>query len=194
MSNRLSKEFFAQDTIVVARQLIGKELVHRDQDGTLFAGRIVETEAYLGLEDPSCHSFGGRRTPRTEVMFGDPGFSYVYFIYGMHHCFNVVTMARGVPEAVLVRAVELAEHPFNVANGPGKLCRAMRLNRSHNRLDLTQSENLWIQNKDTVPDEHLIEGPRVGIGYAHDAVFWPLRFGLRNSPALSLTQFLQYTA
>lgn len=198
---RLSRDFFARDTIDVARDLLGQRLVHVLPSGLRLAGRIVETEAYLGLEDPACHSFGGRRTPRTQIMFGDPGFSYIYFIYGMHFCFNAVTMARDVPEAVLVRALEPLEgvdlmratRPLlphqKLANGPGKLCQALALTREHNGLDLTLSPNLFIEADGAVADAEVIEGPRVGIGSEHDAIHWPLRFGIKDHPALSAAKF-----
>lgn len=195
MSTRLAQDFYQQDTIEVARQLLGKRLVHRLPDGTRRSGIVVETEAYLGSDDPAAHSFAGRRTPRTEVMFGEPGYSYVYFIYGMHHCLNVVTMARDNPQAVLLRALELREGVKDVcsrrpstpvhllANGPGKLCSALELKLQHNGLDLTHSKILWLEDGDT--DQEIIQGPRIGIGNRHDAVHWPLRFGLRAHPSLS---------
>ncbi|MGE0528114.1 MAG: DNA-3-methyladenine glycosylase [Bdellovibrionales bacterium] len=201
MSDRLTREFYARDTIDVARELLGKRLVHRLPDGARVSGRIVETEAYLGLEDPACHSFGGRCTPRTAVMYGDPGLSYIYFIYGVHFCFNVVTVARDVPEAVLVRALEPVEGiermyarepglpPHRLANGPGKLCLALGLGRAHNGLDLTSSDVLWIEPDGVRKDETVIEGPRIGIGDRHDAIHWPLRFGFRGHPALSPAKF-----
>ncbi|MBX3020991.1 MAG: DNA-3-methyladenine glycosylase [Bdellovibrionales bacterium] len=202
MAKRLPQSFYARDTIAVARDLLGQRLVHQLPDGTRLSGRIVETEAYLGEHDPAAHSYGNRRTPRTEVMFGDPGLSYVYFIYGVHYCFNAITMARDVPEAVLVRALEISEGlewmqekrkpdlpVHTVANGPGKLCLALEIGRAHNFLDLTQSEILFIEEDGAVLDGDIAEGPRVGIGDRHDAVHWPLRFGIRNHPALSKPKF-----
>ena len=159
------------------------------------------------MDDPAAHSFGGRNTPRTEVMFGRPGLSYVYFVYGMHHCFNVVTMPEGTPEAVLLRAVAPLEgieymrrklqrpgyDDHQLANGPGKLCQALELNSAHNRIDLANSETLWLES--TLPwdnTQEVIEGARVGIGDRHDAVHWPLRFALRAHPALSPPKFTNY--
>lgn len=191
MATRLEKNFYARDTIDVARDLLGKTLVHRLASGERLAGIIVETEAYLGAEDPAAHSFGGRRTPRTEPMFGEPGTSYVYFIYGVHFCFNVVTAARDVPEAVLIRALEMCLGPVDVkaANGPGKLCRAMQIARAQNALDLTTSHELWVEDDGVVPDIECVEGPRIGIGDRHDAVHWPLRFGIRGHACLSPPKF-----
>lgn len=201
MSTRLAQDFYAQDTIEVARQLLGQRLVHRLPNGIRISGRIVETEAYLGVEDPAAHSFGGRRTTRTEVMFAQPGTSYIYFIYGMHFCLNVVTMPEGNPQAVLLRALHLiegveyvrAKKPHSslhhLANGPGKLCAALELNHAHNGLDLKRSEVLWLEHDQTIAENFIVEGPRVGIGNRHDAVHWPLRFGLKNDPALSPPKF-----
>lgn len=189
MGKRLQRAFFARDTIDVARDLLGKNLVHQLRDGTRLRGRILETEAYLGSEDPAAHSFGGRRTPRTEPMFGDPGLSYVYFIYGIYFCFNVVTAERGVPEAVLIRAVEIDPQHHTVANGPGKLCIALKLGRAQNALDMTSSEELWIEDAPSLADSEIIEGARVGIGDLHDAVHWPLRFGVKGHAGLSPAKF-----
>lgn len=190
MNTRLQKDFYERDTVDVARGLLGKILVHNLSDGTKLSGRIVETEAYLGAEDPAAHSFGGRRTPRTEAMFGEAGLSYVYFIYGVYYCFNVVTAKKDVPEAVLVRALE----PVNgiSANGPGKLCIALRLDRTHNAIDLTSSPELYIEDQPSVDENKIIEGARVGIGDLHDGVHWPLRFGIKNHPALSPKKFTNY--
>jgi len=211
MKTRLQKDFYRQDTVDVARGLLGRLLVHRLPNGTRLSGRIVETEAYLGIDDPAAHSFGGRRTPRTEAMFGEAGLSYVYFIYGVYFCFNVVTAKRDVPEAVLVRALEPVEglalmrrdwrkrgrpeiRPEHIANGPGKLCIALGLNRAQNALDLTTSNELWIEDQPGVHDSEIIEGARVGIGTLHDAVHWPLRFGVRGHSSLSPAKFTNYFA
>lgn len=189
--NRLTRAFFARDSIDVARELLGQILVHRLADGRELKGRIVETEAYLGAEDPAAHSFGHRRTPRTESMFGEPGLAYVYFIYGMHFCMNVVTAAIGVPEAVLIRAIEpLVGFPSDdpkLGNGPGKLCRAMGISRAHDGLDLVEGRSLYIEAGVLVDD--ILVGSRVGLGDRHDAVHWPLRFGVARSLALSAPKF-----
>ncbi len=201
---RLLKSFYARDPIDVARDLLGQRLVHRLPDGRRFSGRILETEAYLGAIDPAAHSFNGRRTARTEPMFGEPGLSYIYFIYGVYFCFNVVVAQKGVPEAVLVRAVEpvegvdemLREKPGSesttLANGPGKLCIALKLMRAQNALDMTSSDELWIEEDGALKDGVILEGPRVGIGNLHDAVHWPLRFGLAGVKGLSPPRFPNY--
>jgi DNA-3-methyladenine glycosylase len=192
VSKRLTREFYSQDTISVARALLGCRLCHRLRGGRVLRGQIVETEAYLGAEDPAAHSYGARRTPRTEPMFGAPGTSYIYFIYGMYFCINVVTAPVGTPEAVLIRALSIDGEPPTTANGPGKLTIALKLNREQNNLDMTTSHDLWIEAGPAIPDEQIVEGHRVGIGDRHDAVHWPLRYGLKNHPALSPAKFPKY--
>lgn len=196
--SRLPREFYLQDTVEVARQLIGHELVFENPSAGTLSGIIVETEAYLGAQDPSCHSFNFRRTPRTETMFWLGGHSYVYFIYGMYHCFNVVTMDENHPEAVLIRALsprlgkELllknakpGTPTAQLLNGPGKLCRAMGINRDHNAQDLCRS-NIYIRPVDKPEAKvDILTTPRIGIGSSGDAALWPLRFLWKNHPCLS---------
>lgn len=193
-AKRLSRSFYQRDTIDVARDLIGKTLVHRPSPDRQLAGMIVETEAYLGLEDPAAHSYGGRRTARTEPMFGQAGLSYVYFIYGVYFCFNVVTQTENIPEAVLIRALTPVDGAQFEANGPGKLCRALNLARTENALDLCTNDRLWIEDRGMIVEEsQLVDGPRVGIGLEMDHIHWPLRFGLRNHPALSRPRFPEWS-
>src|SRR5579864_5370540 len=126
MTRRLPRSFYArEDTLLVARELIGMHLVHDDGSSRL-VGRIVETEAYMGPEDLAAHSARGK-TPRTEVMFGPPGHAYVYFIYGVWNCMNIVTAAKGIPHAVLLRALEPVWGITASTWGPGLLCRAMQI-------------------------------------------------------------------
>src|SRR5918992_1304492 len=127
-SLKLPRSFYEQSTIVVAKQLLGKYLVRKHPEGVTI-GRIVETEAYVGPHDLACHAAKGR-TARTEVMFGPGGHAYVYLVYGLHHCFNVVTGPAGEPAAVLVRALEPVSGLHLPADGPGKLCRAMGITRT----------------------------------------------------------------
>ncbi|MCL6520330.1 MAG: DNA-3-methyladenine glycosylase [Armatimonadetes bacterium] len=185
----LPREFYAGNTLDVARALLGKVLVHITDDGTI-AGRIVETEAYL-CNDPACHASRGE-TARNSVMFGEPGHAYVYFTYGMHFCFNAVTGPKGVGEAVLIRAAEpldgieiMAEKRgtddiINLANGPGKLCRAFGLDRRHNGRDLTLSK-LFITDDGYVPAE-IVTATRIGIRLATDK---PWRFYIAGNPYVS---------
>jgi DNA-3-methyladenine glycosylase len=201
MDRKLPREFYLQDTIEVARQLLGKKLVHVRPDGQRLSGLIVETEAYLGLDDPACHSFGGRLTDRTAPLYDEGGVSYIYFIYGMYYCFNVVVRAEGHPEAVLVRGLEplegvaimQAHHEHSrpvheLANGPGKLCQALELDKNLNRMSLI-SDTIYISDEKEVADEDIEDSPRVGIGYAEDATQWPLRYFIRNHPAVSKVRF-----
>ena len=180
----LPREFYARPVLSVAKACIGKLLVHRTQQG-LVAGRIVETEAYRGPEDRAAHSYAGRRTARTEVMFGALGYAYVFFVYGMHYQFNLVTSKDGAPHAVLVRAVEpllgiplmakrreLPENVVELTNGPGKLCQALGIGRESYGVDLCG------------PTLFLAEGPsvrsasakRIGIDYAGAWAEKPWRF------------------
>jgi DNA-3-methyladenine glycosylase len=189
----LTREFYAQDTIDVARALLGKLLVHEGPRNERLVGRITETEAYLGAEDPAAHSYGARKTERVKSMYLAPGHSYVYFIYGMHFCLNVVTAEEGVPEAVLIRALQPIEGQERMmknrgrsllkglTDGPGKLCRAMGIDSRHNGLDLTTSE-LKIFDDGFRPDPaSLLISERVGLGAGSgDALHWPLRFRLQD--------------
>jgi len=155
----LDREFFDRDTVTVARELLGKVLV-RQLDGTTFWGRLVEVEAYLGPEDLAAHSSRGRRSPRNEVMYGSPGHAYVYFTYGMHFCLNFVTREAGVPQAVLVRALEPGPR-VDRCSGPGLVCRALRIDRSVNGLPLKPPDIYLVD--DHAPRRRIYATPRVGI-------------------------------
>jgi len=166
----LRRDFYAQRTLAVARQLIGMHLVHRD-GRHLRVGRIVETEAYQGPHDLVAHSARGRRTARTEVMFGAPGHAYVYLIYGMWDCLNIVTGAEGTPHAVLLRALEPVAGIDDRTSGPGLLCRAMRIDRRLNGADLCGTR-LWIERPATMRTPRIASGPRIGVAYAME---WALK-------------------
>lgn len=162
---------------MVAPQLLGMHLVHRLVTGERRVGRIVEVEAYEGPHDLAAHSAGGRRTERTEVMFGAPGHAYVYLIYGMHHCFNVVVASEGTPHAVLVRAVEPIFGVSLRTQGPGLLCKALDIDRKSNGIDL-RGARLWIERPSPSQwrEPRVRRSPRIGIGYAGDWVEKPWRF------------------
>jgi DNA-3-methyladenine glycosylase len=177
----LPRSFYDRPTEQVARELIGCHVIHRDGE-VLRAGRIVETEAYLGERDLACHSARGR-TRRTEVMFGPPGFAYVYLIYGLHCCLNAVTRPEGCAEAVLIRAVEPLEGCLSPADGPAKLCKALRIDRTHNGLDLT-GERLFV-TEGSRPAGPLVRAPRVGVDYAGHWARRLLRFYERGSSFVS---------
>ncbi len=174
----LTRRYFQRPTLQVARSLLGKYLVRRNGRMTL-AGRIVEVEAYIGTEDRACHASKGR-TARTEVMFGHAGVSYVYLVYGMHHCFNIVTERTGHPSAVLVRAVEDVERGVLI-DGPGRVCRHFAIDRALNRLDLTAGEALWVEDRgERLLPALITRGRRIGVEYAGKWAAKPWRFRLKN--------------
>ncbi|MEI6609910.1 MAG: DNA-3-methyladenine glycosylase [Deltaproteobacteria bacterium] len=173
----LNKEFYENDTLRVARALIGKKLV-RQIGGLQLSGMIVETEAYCGSEDSACHAHRGK-TSRNSVMFGPPGHAYVYFTYGMHYLLNMVTEAEGKPCAVLIRAIM----PFagleemearrrrkgrELTNGPAKLCQALAIDKSLNGWDLTPGKELWVEDYKKITAKLITATPRIGIDYARD--------------------------
>lgn len=192
----LPRSFYDRDTVEVAQGLLGKHLVHVVA-GVERVGRIVEVEAYLGPHDLAAHSARGL-TNRTRVMFGPPGHAYVYLIYGMHWCLNVVTQEADTAEAVLLRAVEpvkgieamrrnrpKAKRDFDLTNGPGKICMAMNIDRKLDgeRLD---GDSLYITGRDIEVDgDDIVVTPRVGIEGSGDAAAWPLRFFLRGNRYVS---------
>ena len=190
----LPRAVYQQDTIKVAKDLLGKILVHDSSQGKT-AGRIVETEAYRGPEDKAAHSCGGRRSARNEVMFGEKGHAYIYFIYGMYYCFNVTAgHVPGKPEAVLIRALEpvvgqdiMAKQrgarqakAANLTNGPSKLCMAMGISKSQNKTDLT-SPPLYIEDAPPVPKEDIVETTRIGVDYAGEWKNRPWRFYIKRN-------------
>lgn len=182
----------------VAADLIGCSLVRQFEDGTQLRGLIVEAEAY-GPEDPACHAYR-RRTPRNEVMFGFPGNAYVYLIYGMYHCLNVVTDDEGVPSAVLLRALALdtipdwiddrkRQKPARIAAGPGKLCQALQIDRSLNGIPLSPEQPLWLEHRSlqfqqALQQKHsyLVQTTRIGLSQAAD---FPWRWYLKDCAAVS---------
>ena len=190
----LPRDFYDRPTEQVARELLGAILECRTRDGVA-AGRIVETEAYIGEHDLACHATAGR-TARTAPLYGAPGIAYVYFIYGMYWCFNAVTRAEGAPSAVLIRAVEpvrgielmrarrpRARRDFDLTNGPGKLCLALGISGEHNWHPLDEPP-LVIRPGAPVRDREVIVSPRIGITQSAD---WPLRWFIAGNPFVSKT-------
>jgi DNA-3-methyladenine glycosylase len=178
----LPRSFYDRDAETVARDLLGTRLVHV-VDGTPRVGRVVETEAYLGPHDLAAHSARGR-TARTEVMFGPPGFSYVYMIYGVHNCLNAVTGAEGHASAVLIRALEPVENVEGKTQGPGLLCKALGIDRRQNGLDLTGPELFFAAPE--VPEAfEVVTRPRIGVHYAGEWAEKPLRFYIKDSEFVS---------
>ena len=195
----LPRSFYQRDTIAVSKGLLGKILVHESSQGST-AGRIVETEAYLGPEDKAAHSSGGRRTARNEVMFGEKGRAYVYFIYGLYYCFNVtVGDELGKPEAVLIRALEPVAGQnimekrrnltkaklVNLTNGPSKLCMAMGISKLQNKLDVTIPP-LYITDAPSISEEKIVETTRIGVDYAGEWKSRPWRFFIEGNNYVSV--------
>ena len=183
-TRKITRAFYARDTLTVARELIGMRLV-RAEDGWLRVGRIVETEAYQGPEDLAAHSSRGR-TPRTEVMFGPPGHAYVYFIYGFWHCLNLVTEAAGVPHAVLLRALEPVSGVEDKTWGPGLLCRAMHIDKKLNGADLC-GDVLWLERPPAAGRRapRIARSARIGVDYAGEWARRPWRFYDKDSRYVS---------
>ncbi len=179
---KLALDFYARDTLTVAQELLGTLLVHR-VDGVERIGRIVETEAYLGAHDLAAHSSKGI-TKRTQIMYGPPGVAYVYLIYGMHNCMNVVTEPEGNGSAVLIRALEPMANITGNTRGPGLLCKAMAIDRSLNGHDLT-SEDFFIAKPKSREHIAIVTRPRIGVDYAGDWAHALLRFYIEGNAFVS---------
>ena len=190
--------FFRQDTVELARKLLGCLLIHRTPDGVA-GGMIVETEAYVGAIDKACHAYRNR-SERTEIMYHDGGYAYVYFIYGMHHCFNVVTGPEGEGNAVLIRALEPViglelmqrrrntKTLQNLCSGPGKVCLALDITKNEYGLDLCNADSpLHLIQYRHIPDAKIVASPRINVAYAEEAAAWPWRFYVKENPYVSVT-------
>ena len=195
--SKLPREFYTRSNVVtVARDLLGKLLVVPSSSGRRVSGIIVETEAYRGPHDRAAHSYGGRRTKRTETMYGIGGTAYVFFVYGMYNQFNVVTNVKDAPHAVLIRALEPVEGielmrkrrhgqpDHNLTNGPGKLCIALGIDRKLDAADLLGNK-VWIEEYETVSRARIASGPRIGIDYAEDWIDKPWRFWIKDNSFVS---------
>ena len=191
MTEPLPRSFFARDALEVAPALLGKTLRHGET-----AGVIVETEAYIGPGDRACHAFGGKRTPRTEPLFGEAGHAYVYLIYGMYCCLNVVTGLAEQPQCVLIRALrpalgleEMARRrggkpERELCRGPGKLCMALDISRELNMRDMTAGDFVLLPGE-PVPEDGIVRSKRIGIDYAGEARDYLWRFTVRGDPYVS---------
>ena len=195
---KLGPEFYNRpDVVKVAKELLGKIIVTQF-NGQYTSGRIVETEAYAGAIDRASHAWGGRRTTRTEVMFGQAGTAYVYLCYGIHHLFNVVTNAEGIPHAILVRALEplvgldimlartgkkKADH--TLTRGPGNVSRALGIFTKHTGLSLLGNELFIATDGFMLKKKDIVATPRIGVDYAGEHAFWDYRFVVRGSPYVS---------
>ena len=190
-ANPLSRSFYDRPTLKVAREILGKYLVRETGAGMVVA-RIIDVEAYVGPEDKACHASKGR-TKRTDVLFGKPGLTYVYLIYGMHNLLNFVTERVDFPAAILIRGIEIHERekkrlpePLRI-DGPGRVCKQLHIDRTHNRLDATTGQSIWIEDRgESIRSKLITTLPRVGIDYAGEWANKPWRFCLR-----SLTQQTQ---
>lgn len=179
---KLPRSFYDRDTTLVAQALLGKYLIHKT-NGFTRIGKIVETEAYLGPHDLAAHSARGL-TERTKVMFGPPGHAYVYLIYGIYYCMNVVTEREGHASAVLLRAIEPVQNVEGRTQGPGLLCRAMQIDKRHNGCDLL-SQNFYITELTQSTTFTIVKRPRIGVDYAKHWAKRLLRFYIKNNPFVS---------
>lgn len=199
----VNKNFYNRSAIDVAKDLLGKVLV-REIDGKILKGKIVETEAYIGEGDKACHAYNGRRTKRTEPLYEEGGITYIYFIYGLYYCFNVVTREKNIAEAVLIRAIEpLNELDYisqirykkdfnsltktqikNLANGPSKLCLAYLIDKDLNRYKLYEKGEIYIEEYQSEGFE-IVEAKRIGIEYAEEAKDFMWRFYVKNNNFIS---------
>ena len=190
---KLPREFYLRDdTLQIARDLLGKILVVPDESGARASGMIVETEAYLGAIDKAAHSYNNRRTKRTETMFAKGGTAYIFFIYGMYYQFNVVAGAPGIPHAILIRSVEPIENieimrerrgkmpDKNLTSGPGKLCIALGIDKSFDGADLL-GNRVWVENGKKISDSQIASGKRIGIDYAEEYAEKPWRFWVKDN-------------
>ncbi len=194
MSNKIQREFYLRDdTLQIAQDLLGKNLVVPTADGERVSGTIVETEAYLGAIDKAAHSYQNRRTKRTETMFALGGHIYIFFVYGMYFQFNVVVGKVDIPHAILIRAVEPVENieimrerrgadmpDKNLTSGPGKLCIALGIDKTFNGVDLL-GDKIWLENFNTFSQKEIVIGRRIGIDYAEEFAEKPWRFWVKDN-------------
>jgi DNA-3-methyladenine glycosylase len=187
-SVRLSRDKFNRPTLEVARDLLGKYIVHR-QEGRTLSGMITETEAYKGPRDRAAHSHGGRRTARVESLYGNGGIVYVYFIYGIHWMLNLSTAGEGLPEGVLIRGIVAADPGAKrLLSGPGRVTRYLNIDKQLDRIDAVSSREFWLEDRGVrVPRSVVRRGPRIGVAYA--GPYWaarPWRFWIEPPAALPL--------
>lgn len=197
----LDQAFYLKDGITLAKELLGQVLVRQEGDNT-YAFKIVETEAYMGITDKGAHVFGDKKTARTAPLYEIGGTTYIYLIYGMYHCLNISAGEKGVPYCVLIRSVEpmdesavayAAQHRnikskklTDLTNGPGKLCKALHIDRSLNHLNVSQKGALWIAKGDKVTD--IVSAKRINIPYAQEDADKPWRFYIKDHPFVSIIE------
>lgn len=201
MGKKLTRDFYNRDAQIVAKELLGKMMVRKTSEGVV-KGRIVEVEVYKGTEesmDYACHAFPMKRTGRTEIMFGEAGHAYIYLIYGMYSCINIVCNEENVPECVLIRALEPVdgielirkrrkkEKLTALCSGPGKLCQALALTREENGLDMC-GEVFFVEESEKFSDFEMIESKRINIDYAKEAVDFLWRYTIKGNMFLSVKE------
>ncbi len=193
---KLQRDFYQKNAITLGKELLGKYLVHVVRNEKLVA-RIVETESYVGPEDKACHAYNNKKTARTEIMFEEGGYAYIYLIYGMYYCLNIVAHGRNKPEAVLIRAVEpvqgleimkknrniKSKKIEDLTNGPGKLCIAFNIDKSLNKIDMASSNNIYVE--DHKEDFEIIASKRINIDYAEEYKDKLWRFYIKNNAFVS---------
>lgn len=200
---KIERKFYERSALEVAKDLLGKIIVHK-VEGIALKGKIVETEAYIGAIDKASHAYGGKKTERVMPLYGRPGTAYVYLIYGMYHCFNVITKVEGEAEGVLIRAIEplqgkekmlylrykkpvseISKTQFkNLTTGPGKLCIALNINKNNNEEDLCGEGDLYIEYSNE-KKFNIVESKRIGIDYAEEAKDFLWRFYIEDNPWVS---------
>jgi DNA-3-methyladenine glycosylase len=195
LMKRLEYDFYNRhDVVTIAKELLGKILVS-EIDGIKTSGRIVETEAYAGITDKASHAYNGRRTNRTEIMFGDAGKAYVYLCYGIHHLFNIVTNAKDVPHAVLIRAIDPVEGidqmllrtrkskaDHTLTRGPGNVSKALGLYRHHTGADLLSEEIYVMEDDYKISADEIVSSTRIGVDYAAEDALLLYRFHVKGNP------------
>ncbi len=194
---KIKSEFYRRTNVVaVARDLLGKVIV-TNFNGQLTSAIITETEAYSGHLDKACHAYLSRHTERTRIFFEEGGYSYVYMVYGIHFMFNIITNTKGNPDAVLIRSAEPLEgidimqsrrkltNLRHLLTGPGKFTQAMGLTKMHNGMDLYESDEVWMEEYKTIPDDEIFTSTRIGIDYAEEDALLPWRFYITGSDYIS---------
>lgn len=202
---RLGRDFYNRDTLTVAKELLGKVLV-RKINGVTLKGKIVETEAYIGAIDKASHAYGGKRTNRTETLYADPGTVYVYIIYGMYHCLNLISEEKDVAGGVLIIGIEPLEgieemsklrykksyeelssyEKKNFSNGPSKLCMALGIDKGENGINTISSEEIYVEDDSLIKkDFSIVEAKRIGIDYAEEARDFLWRFYIKDNKFVS---------
>ena len=182
---RLQREFYTRDTLIVAKELLGKYIVRKTEKKFL-VGKIVETEAYIGPKDRASHSFGWKITKRNIAEFLEGGHIYLYLCYGIYWQLNITTSQNSLPECVLIRALEPIDKKIkNLTNGPGKLCQWLELDKSFYGEDLVKSKRIWLEEGEKVSSSQIVSAKRIGIDYAQEWKEVPWRFYLKDNPFVS---------